>query len=77
MRSVERSRSSDAGLRPPRRRPSDDFGIVNRLSQSQRSALWKVDRVGGTSLTDDPWEKSKILRSSIYRFRGWNGSWLR
>jgi hypothetical protein len=37
---------------------------------AQRSALWTVDRIGGVRLTDDPWEKGKILRSSIFRFKG-------
>ena len=35
-----------------------------------RSALWRVDRLGGKQLTDDPWEPGKILRSSVYRFKG-------
>src|SRR5207247_1250164 len=37
---------------------------------SERSALWTIDRIGGVRLTDDPWEKGKILRSSIGRFKG-------
>jgi hypothetical protein len=37
---------------------------------SERSTLWTVDRIGGVGLTDDPWEKGKILRSSIGRFKG-------
>jgi AAA ATPase domain/Nuclease-related domain len=35
-----------------------------------RSVLWQVDELGGAKLTDDPWEKGKILRSSIHRFKG-------
>jgi hypothetical protein len=35
-----------------------------------RSALWKVDALAGIRLTDDPWERNAILRSSIYRFKG-------
>jgi hypothetical protein len=37
---------------------------------SERSTLWTIDRIGGVRLTDDPWEKGKILRSSIGRFKG-------
>jgi len=37
---------------------------------TERSALWRVDELGGAKLTDDPWEKGKILRSSIHRFKG-------
>jgi hypothetical protein len=36
----------------------------------QRSALWQVDELGGIPLTDDPWEKGKILRSTVHRFKG-------
>jgi hypothetical protein len=35
-----------------------------------RSSLWRVDKLGGVRLTDDPWERGKVLRSSIYRFKG-------
>jgi hypothetical protein len=35
-----------------------------------RSALWTVEKLGGIALTDDPWETDKILRASIYRFKG-------
>jgi len=35
-----------------------------------RSALWKFDALAGIRLTDDPWERNAILRSSIYRFKG-------
>jgi hypothetical protein len=37
---------------------------------AERSALWRTDRLGGVELTDDPWEDDKILRASIYRFKG-------
>lgn len=37
---------------------------------ADRSALWRVDALGGVDLTDDPWESDRILRSSIYRFKG-------
>jgi hypothetical protein len=37
---------------------------------AHRSALWKVDALGGIRLTDDPWEPSAILRCSIFRFKG-------
>jgi hypothetical protein len=32
--------------------------------------LWKVHALAGIRLTDDPWERNAILRSSIYRFKG-------
>jgi hypothetical protein len=35
-----------------------------------RSALWKVDALAGIRLTDDPWDRNAILRSSIFRFKG-------
>jgi hypothetical protein len=37
---------------------------------AHRSALWRVDSLGGVRLTDDPWEGGKVLRSSIYKFKG-------
>jgi hypothetical protein len=37
---------------------------------AHRSALWKVDVLGGIRLTDDPWERNRLLRSSIFRFKG-------
>lgn len=46
-----------------------DIALLSAKSTS-RSALWQVDELGGTKLTDDPWEKGKILRSSIHRFKG-------
>jgi hypothetical protein len=36
----------------------------------ERSVLWRVDRLGGVELTDDPWDEKRILRSSIWRFKG-------
>jgi hypothetical protein len=35
-----------------------------------RSALWTVEKLGGVPLTDYPWDTDKILRASIYRFKG-------
>jgi hypothetical protein len=37
---------------------------------AHRSALWKVDALGGIRLTDDPWEQNAILRCSVFRFKG-------
>jgi Nuclease-related domain len=37
---------------------------------NHRSALWKIDSIAGIRLTDSPWERNAILRSSIYRFKG-------
>jgi hypothetical protein len=37
---------------------------------AHRSALWTVDALGGIRLTDDPWERNRILRCSIFRFKG-------
>ena len=42
----------------------------HRALQPHRSALWKVDALGGIRLTDDPWERNRILRCSIFRFKG-------
>ena len=47
----------------------DDIALLSAHSK-ERSALWTVDRLGGIALTDDPWESGKILRSSIWRFKG-------
>jgi hypothetical protein len=46
-----------------------DIALLSAKSNA-RSALWQVDELGGAKLTDDPWEKGKILRSSIHRFKG-------
>lgn len=37
---------------------------------ANRSVLWRVDSLGGVALTDDPWERGKLLRSSIHKFKG-------
>ncbi len=29
-----------------------------------------MDALGGIRLTDDPWERNRILRCSIFRFKG-------
>lgn len=29
-----------------------------------------ADALGGIRLTDDPWERNRILRCSIFRFKG-------
>jgi hypothetical protein len=48
---------------------AEDIALLTAHSAS-RSALWKVDKLGGIPLTDDPWEGSRILRCSIFRFKG-------
>jgi hypothetical protein len=53
----------EAGVEP------DQIAILTPKGQ-HRSALWRIDRLGGKQLTDDPWESGKILRSSVYRFKG-------
>ena len=47
----------------------DDIALLTARSAG-RSALWKVDALGGIRLTDDPWERNRILRCSIFRFKG-------
>jgi len=49
-----------------------DAGSIALLTpkSAERSALWKVERLGGVALTEDPWDERKVLRSSIYRFKG-------
>ena len=47
----------------------DDIALLTAHSAA-RSALWKVDALGGIRLTDDPWERNRILRCSIFRFKG-------
>jgi hypothetical protein len=37
---------------------------------AHRSVLWRVDSLGGVKLVDDPWTPGRILRSSIYKFKG-------
>ena len=47
----------------------DDIALLTAYG-ARRSALWKVDALGGIRLTDDPWERNRILRCSIFRFKG-------
>ena len=49
--------------------PPEDIALLTAHSAG-RSALWKVDALGGVRLTDDPWERNRILRCSIFRFKG-------
>jgi hypothetical protein len=49
--------------------PPEDIALLTARSAS-RSALWKVDSLGGIRLTDDPWERNRTLRCSIFRFKG-------
>ena len=47
----------------------DQIALLTPKGQ-HRSALWRTKSLGGKLLTDDPWEKGKILRSSVYKFKG-------
>jgi hypothetical protein len=47
----------------------EDVALLTARSAG-RSALWTVDALGGVRLTDDPWERNRILRCSIFRFKG-------
>jgi len=47
----------------------EDIALLTARSAA-RSALWTVDALGGVRLTDDPWERNRILRCSIFRFKG-------
>ena len=49
--------------------PPDDIALLTAHAK-HRSALWRVDALGGILLTDDPWERNRILRCSIFRFKG-------
>jgi hypothetical protein len=49
--------------------PPEDIALLTAHA-AHRSALWKVDALGGIRLTDDPWERNRILRCSIFRFKG-------
>jgi predicted ATPase len=49
--------------------PPGDIALLTTLSP-ENSALWRVDRLGGVALTDDPWETDKILRCGVARFKG-------
>lgn len=57
-----------AWLRDAEVAPGDIALLTARAKD--KSALWTVKRLGGAVLTDDPWERGKILRSSIHRFKG-------
>jgi hypothetical protein len=35
-----------------------------------RSALWRMNKLGGFTLTEDPWDERNILRATIFRFKG-------
>jgi len=49
----------------------DPFDIALLTPHGQdSSALWWQEKLGGVPLTDDPWQKGAILRSSVYRFKG-------
>jgi hypothetical protein len=54
---------SEAEIRP------EDIALLSPKA-AHRSALWKVNSLGGVPLTDDPWTPGRILRSSIHRFKG-------
>jgi hypothetical protein len=60
--------SVSAWLRDAEVRPADIALLTPR--SIERSLLGRLDRIGGARLTDDPWEKGKIVRSSIHRFKG-------
>jgi hypothetical protein len=65
-------RELDAGVRALLEQaevPPHEIVLLTPRS-SARSVLWQVEKLGGVRLTDDPWEKGRILRSSIYRFKG-------
>jgi Nuclease-related domain/PhoH-like protein len=47
----------------------EDIALLTAKSAG-RSALWKVDTLGGIRLTDDPWERNRILRCSLFRCKG-------
>jgi Nuclease-related domain len=49
--------------------PPGDIALLTARSAG-RSALWRVEKLGGVRLTDDPWEKNAILRCSVFRFKG-------
>lgn len=58
-----RSWVTEAGVAP------GDIALLTPGRQSD-SALWWRDEIGGFDLTDDPWDRTKILRCSIFRFKG-------
>jgi nuclease-like protein/type III restriction/modification enzyme restriction subunit len=49
--------------------PPENIALLTAHS-AHRSALWKRDRLGGIRLTDDPWQRNRILRCSVFRFKG-------
>ncbi len=49
--------------------PPGDIALLTAKS-AERSALWRVEHLGGVPLTDDPWQRNRILRCSVYRFKG-------
>ena len=49
--------------------PPGDIALLTAKSAA-RSALWRVEHLGGVRLTDDPWERNRILRCSVFRFKG-------
>ena len=49
--------------------PPGDIALLTAKSAT-RSALWRVEKLGGVRLTDDPWERNAILRCSVFRFKG-------
>lgn len=65
-------RQLDASVRTWIREAEVGPGQIALLTpkSAERSALWRADRLGGVELTDDPWEDGKILRASVYRFKG-------
>jgi Nuclease-related domain len=52
----------EAGVSP------EDIALLTPKG-AHRSALWRVDSLGGATLTDDPWTAG-VLRTSIYKFKG-------
>ncbi len=62
----------DESMRAWTREAEVDPGSIALLTprSAERSALWKVDRLGGIPLTEDPWDDRRVLRCSIYRFKG-------
>jgi len=46
-----------------------DIALLTAHGQNE-SVLWRDDTVGGLTLTDDPWDERRVLRASVYRFKG-------
>lgn len=53
----------DAGIKP------EDIALLTPHGVDASSLWWK-EKLGGIRLTDDPWEKGAVLRSSVFRFKG-------